>query len=338
MGAESTAELTLILKAKNTADAATSPVTLALEGISRQAGQVRDDLGRVGPSLSAGVGNLTENLLTGQDFGQAATNLGAFLAGETVQEFGAQLVAKMAGSTVVEAVSGVMATFGSTIGGLIAAAIPVGMALWPALLVGAIVAGVVFLINNPELVATIADLAGRFVHGLLDGVAALPGLMLGVFGNIASGLITASIAIAGTFVNFWLGLPLRVARAIFDGVVAAGHWFLEAVGRFVAWLQSQLPNLGPDAAHAGMSYAEAHGLVPHHAEGGWVGLRGPEIGWLGEDGPEYVRKAGTGTGEVTSGMTRLVDDAGRTIGYVDPATYNDLVTSTGMFRLAAARA
>jgi hypothetical protein len=53
------------------------------------------------------------------------------------------------------------------------------------------------------------------------------------------------------------------------------------------------------------TWGQHGGITPStHAEGGWVGLNGPELSWLGEEGPEYVvpndkLKSGGGSGGFT---------------------------------------
>ena len=43
-------------------------------------------------------------------------------------------------------------------------------------------------------------------------------------------------------------------------------------------------------------------IVPH-AQGGWVGLNGPEIGLVGEQGPEYIIPHGQAMASRGSGFT-----------------------------------
>jgi hypothetical protein len=323
--ASSTAELTLLLNAKNMASSVVGGVSNALDGVAKKASSVGRALGEMGSSLGAGLGNLTENLLTGQDLGQAATHLGAFIAGETVQEFGVSIVQKMAGSTIVQAVGGAMSAFGSTIGGLIAAAIPIGMALWPVLLVGAIAAGIIFLINNPAIVKTILDFAGSLVGGIISGIGKLPGLMLDVIVGAGKLLISGAggiISIVGGIVGFFLSIPgklvdlgISIVKAIVGGLASLPGRIADVIRQAFANLHIDVGPFHidgrtgvkidlPDLSGAGTNvtgnagpYSRSYYTDKGHAAGGWAGLHGPELSWLGEKGPEYVRRAGTGTGD-----------------------------------------
>jgi len=146
--------VTLVLNAKNLAGAAFSSVgdgfgklVGTAEGAARKIGQGFEN---ATAAVSNAFGNLTENLLQGGDLGQSFLMLGSFLAGQLAEGLIGQMLEKLAGTTIVEAIAGSLATLGSTIGGVITAAIPVGMALWPVLLVAAIGAGIAFLIANPD--------------------------------------------------------------------------------------------------------------------------------------------------------------------------------------------
>lgn len=304
----STAELTLLLKAKDLATGAMSQVGDAVDSVKRKAGETGRALGEMGGSLSAGLGNLTENLLTGQGFGDAALNLGAFLAGETVQEFGTTIVSKLAGSAVVQAIGGALSAMGATVGSVISAAIPVGMAAAPLLILAAVVAAIAFLVTHPEVVAEATRIAGTIVRGIVGGLAGLagtivglvvaaPGVIVSVIGGFVAQLVTWFLSIpgklvslgadiVGTIVRGMSTLPGQVADTIRQAFanlrIDVGPFHIRSTG-----ITIDLPNLGQDPRFAGMSYAQAHG-IGQHAGGGWAGLHGPELSWLGENGPEYV--------------------------------------------------
>lgn len=308
--AQETAELTLLVTARNAANAALGTVSSSLDGVKRKAADAGRELGSMGSSLSAGLGNLTENLLTGQGLGDAAVNLGAFLAGETVQEFGTTLVAKFAGSALVQSVAGVLGGFGSAIGGFIAAAIPIGMALWPVLLVGAIAAGIAFLIANPQIAGQILEFAGNIVHGIISGIAALPGLLLDFIVNMGPTLVGGFISIVGTIVELWLSIPGKlvevgysIVTTIIGGLISLPGKIADAVGNAfrslhidigpfhidgVKGVTIDLPNITDPSGNVHGVAPGQGGRVPGRASGGWIGLHGPEIFLGGERGPEFV--------------------------------------------------
>lgn len=244
--ASSQAELTLLLTAKNLADSAVSQVGDAVDAVKRKTGEAAHALGEMGSSLAAGLGNLTENLLTGQDFGTAAINLGAFMAGEMVQEFGGKLAAQMAGSLIVQTIAGSLASFGATVGGLISAAIPVGMALWPVLLVGAIAAGIIFLIHNPEVAHRILEFAQGFVSGILRGIAALPGLMLDFVRNLLA--LVAGLFVTGvtSIVGLWLSIPLKLAGLGLSIVTTIVRGMVSLPGKIADVIRDAFSNLKID--------------------------------------------------------------------------------------------
>ena len=106
------------------------------------------------------------------------------------------------------------------IGGLLAAAIPVGMALLPVLLIGALVAAVAFLIANPEIVAKIAEFVGGIVAAIGDflglgevfatAFGVLPGLLLDVFATAFGAVVAAVPGFVGEVAKFIVLLPFRI--------------------------------------------------------------------------------------------------------------------------------
>ncbi|HET7031106.1 MAG TPA: hypothetical protein VFI34_11390 [Candidatus Limnocylindrales bacterium] len=311
--ASSTAELTLLLKAKNLADSAVASVGKAVDAVTTKAGTARRALGEMGSSLSAGIGNLTENLLTGQDFGQAAINLGAFLAGEVVQEFGTGLVAKFAGSAIVQAAGTALAGVGSTIGGLISAAIPIGMAAAPALIIGAIVAAIAVLIANPDIRNKVLGFAGDVIRNIVGGLAGLGGALVGALGAAFDIVVATPFKVIATIAGWFLSLPgqliglgASIVSAIVGGLVGLPGKIADVVRQ--AFLGILPLNIGPfhitasgvsidlptiDDPNRVTTFSSpkmvTRGVFAgNHASGGWVGLHGPELSWLGERGPEYV--------------------------------------------------
>lgn len=184
---------------------------------------------------------------------------GAFALNEMGKAFGlpispAQLLGGAIGGVASKAISGLTALpgkiipmlagfipmvataatgLGSAIGGFIAAAIPIAMALLPFLLIAALVAAIIFLINNPEILAKIGEVIG----GILDAIASF----LGELGRIFYGAFQRAIELVKIAINaivgFILALPGRVVGFVGD---LLRHFFAiqiraaQAIGKLVS--------------------------------------------------------------------------------------------------------
>jgi hypothetical protein len=313
--ADRTQELTLLLKAKIAGQGALDTMSLGLDKVADKARGVGDELGRMGGSLGAGLGNLTENLLTGQDFATAATNLGAFMAGEMVQEFSGDLAAKLGSSTLVAGLAAPLAGIGTAIGGLISAAIPIGMALLPFIIIGAIVAAIAVLIFNEdirnkvfafvgELISNIGKFLGNIGATLLAAIGAGVDWVAKNIGPFVGGLV-------GAIIDGLVSLPGKIA----DVIASAFRNLKIDIGPFhisgTKGITIDLPTIeGPGPGGTGKT-----GFYPKHSQGGgWVGLEGPEIRMVGEAGPEYViPNHALGAGSPT---TVVIQIAGQTVAQV----------------------
>jgi hypothetical protein len=309
--ASSTAELTLILRAQNLADAAVGELRTAVSNIGTAAQTAASKFSTafagLGNRIANELGNLVVAVLNGQDIGQAALMLGSTLAGGIVSAFGEQIVAKIAGSALIAQIGGALAAAGATIGTIVDAAIGVAMAALPLVLLAAVVAAVVYLANHPEIVGEAIRVAGTIVKGIVDGLAGLaekivnlivaaPAIIASILGPFISGLVNWFLGIPGklldlggsivtTIINGMLSLPGKVADVIRDAFsnlkIDVGPFHIRSTG-----ITIDLPNLTQDPRFAGQTYAETH--FGQHAAGGWAGLKGPELSLLGEKGPEYV--------------------------------------------------
>lgn len=293
--------LTLVLNAKNLAGQAFTGVTdgfgkivSGAEGAARKIGQGFENATN---AVSNAFGNLTENILQGGDLGSSFLMLGAYLAGQLAEGLIGQMLEKLAGTTIVEAIAGSLATLGSTIGGVITAAIPVGMALWPVLLVGAIAAGVAFLIANPDVRQKVLDFAGGLVSGIIHGLAALPGLLLSFFGNLLVTVGGLWLNAVTTIVGLWLSLPGKLVGLGASIVDTIAQGLASLPGRVADIIRDAFANLHIDV---GPFHITGRGItidlphidvpnisLPHFAAGGVVTR--PTLAVLGEGGErEYV--------------------------------------------------
>ncbi|HSW41750.1 MAG TPA: phage tail tape measure protein, partial [Patescibacteria group bacterium] len=130
--------------------------------------QVTGPLGEIGTQFGPLILGLSQ--LGGPLISAATAGIGG-LAGRALP----MLTTGLAG--LLPALAGTLAAVGTGIGSLIAAAIPVGMALLPVILIAALVAALAFLIANPEIVGQIA----AFVGSLLDAIADFLGTLGEVF-------------------------------------------------------------------------------------------------------------------------------------------------------------
>jgi hypothetical protein len=285
--ADRTQELTLLLKAKIAGQGALDTMSLGLDKVAEKARGVGEDLGRMGSSLGAGLGNLTENLLTGQDFGTAATNLGAFMAGEMVQEFSGDLATKLGSSTLIAGLAAPLASIGAGIGGLISAAIPIGMALLPVILIGAIIAAIAVLIFNEDIRNKVFAFIGGVIGNIGKALSGLGATLLDLVGKgitfIATNIGPFVGGLVKAIIDGLISLPGKIAdviRSAFASIkIDIGPFHIRPTGVTIDLPKFETgPATGAAAAHP----------LPHSQGGGWVGLHGPEIRVVGEAGPEYV--------------------------------------------------
>lgn len=305
----SEAELTLVMRARNLADAAVGTFTSSVAKVgdvadtaARKVGQAFDNATN---AVSNAIGNLTENLLQGGDIGQSFLLFGTYLAGQMAEELIGQLLERVAGSTLVAEIGGALSAAGTAIGGLLDTAIGIGMAALPFVLLAALVAAIAFLVTHPDVAAEIANVAGGILHGIVDGLAGLAGAILGAV--VAAPGVVADVVggFVGTIVAWYLGIPGKllelgasIVRTIIDGMIGFPGAVADVVRRAFAGLRIDvgpfhitgqgvtidLPNIAYPAGTQAIP-------VPHiggHAAGGWVGMNGPELSWVGEQGPEYI--------------------------------------------------
>ena len=247
----------------------------------------RKDIKTLGSSIS----NSFMALATGGSLADVGAMAGITMAVSMATQLTVHFAEKLAGSAAVQALLAALApigaalvsaagTIGTTIGTVIPTLAAVAMAIWPALLVAAIVAGIIFLINNPQIVGNILRFASDVLANLGKGLARLGEFLGKIFGDAFA----------------WVHrIVLSVVRPIIDVIMG----IIDAVRDALKWIG--ILNKTPMKKGGSGPLNELAG----HAEGGWVGLHGPEIGLLGERGPEYVRKAGTGTGDERGGSGGL---------------------------------
>lgn len=275
----SSAELTLILKAQNLADIELGKIRAGLEKVTVTAKQVASDVAaafkRIGARIAQQMGNVAQDILSGSSLTQSLTNVGITLAGAMVEGLMAHLIPSLLGRLGATAtfapIAAALGAQGATLGSVLAAAIPVGMAALPFLIAAAAVAALVYLITNPEARQKAHDIGVKIVTAIVNGLISLPGKIADV-----------------------------VRRAFRNLKIDVGPFHISASG-----VRIDLPKINPYTVEQNQQY-HLTGQVPGHAAGGWAGLHGPELIMAGEKGPEYVRKAGTGTGDGDGAGVRIV--------------------------------
>jgi hypothetical protein len=290
--ASANAELNLILRARDLASGTVSSlgdtvrdVGPKLDTVTGKAERLRAKLERTFDKkaykrFASTFGNLVSDLLTGGDIQTTLTNFAANFVGvgiaagtSFVLGMGGNLVKKIGGSALWATISGTLGALGSSIGAFIAAAIPVGMALMPALLLAALGAAIIYLVNNPQIVHKAIAVAGGIIKGVVAGLATLGAKLAGIFSAAFNGV---------------LGIVVRAVANIIGAIQGVISW----VKRALAWLGTLADaNRKEGLAIVGRSNERGDysgGRVPGHAAGGWAGLHGPELAILGEKGPEYV--------------------------------------------------
>ncbi len=285
--ADRTAELDLLLKAKDLGAGAVKTFSDGLDTVAKAGGRARDSLEGMGRSASVGLGMVTETLLQGGGVGQAAVQLGIFMASELTETFGEQAIAKLTGSSLMAAITAPLGAVGSAMGGIMAAAIPVGMALLPVIIAGAIIAAIAVLIFNEDIRNKVFGFIGGVLKWMGDALGKLGDVFLKAIGAVW-GFISKTVPelggkIVGGIIDAFVSFPGKVAQVIGDAFrnlkIDIGPFHITGSG-----ITIDLPKI---SAQDNINY-HTSGVVPGKASGGWVGLHGPEIIATGEKGPEYV--------------------------------------------------
>jgi hypothetical protein len=312
--------LELVFTARNMAEGAAADLAGDLDKVASKgaevAGKVSGAFGKMSGALANAIGNSVENLTQGGDLGPTLLTAGAYMAGQLAEEFGGQLIERLAGSAIVSSIAGVLGTLGSTMGSIIAAAIPVGMALMPAILIGALVAAVTVLIVNEDIrnkaIAFVGGLVGTIVGALSKLLGNLPTIIGNLFGAAWSFIVDSVVPFIVELAKIWFTLPLRLAglgldilRTIIDGLAG----FPAAVADIILRAFRDLKiDIGPfHIRSTGVTIDLPNIDVPHFAGG--VTNFGGGLAMVGERGPEVVHlPAGSdvypsGTGPQAGGVT-----------------------------------
>jgi hypothetical protein len=160
------------------------------------------------------------------------------------------------------------------------------------------VAGIVFLINNPKVVAEIGRVAGNIIGLLIKGLQRLPGVLADILRHAFSVGATAAQTVIKTLLtaigNTIARIPgifaaafqtvIRIIRTIVGKAIGVIGGIITAVKNAIAWVQ----NLGGKINGIPVMPPIPGLPLPHFAQGGWAGLHGPELAIVGEKEPEYI--------------------------------------------------
>lgn len=296
----SEAVLRLVIEAENLAAGAVGDLGSSIGKVAEQAvsgaGRIKSAFSGIGTSLTAGLGQAVEGLASGGDIGQVMATAGAFMAGELAQNFGEKALESLASNGLIAALTAPLAGLGTAMGGLISAAIPIGMALLPVILIAALVAAVAFLIANPEIVGKIVAFASDLVHNLIDALSGflskLPAVLGAAFGAAWSFIVNGVVPFIGQLVELWMSLPQRLLGlgASILGTIISGLAGLpgQVAGIIGDAFRSLRLDIGPfHITGSGVTVDLPHIDVPHFA-GGVTNFAGG-VALVGERGPELAR-------------------------------------------------
>lgn len=241
----SEATVSLLFKARNLADAAVNDLAGGLKGIGDAgvgaAKKVGGAFSSLGGALANGLGNATETLAGGGGLIEASAGLGIYMAGQVVENMAGGLLEKLAGSTLIATITAPLSAIGTAAGGLIAAAVPIGMAALPALLIAALVAVVAVLIANPEIRGRVISFATGLVDTIVKGVGKLVSLLPPLLGKAVELALKAVIELAKLhvkiFTTLWLDIPKAliglgagIVRTIVNGLAGLPGAISRAIG------------------------------------------------------------------------------------------------------------
>lgn len=167
-------------------------------------------------------------------------------------------------------------------------------------------------------VATAADTAAGKARNFADATNAVRGAT----GDTRDSIDALKVKTA-TLGDKWETFTTKIGPALKSILGAVVDLMTAIVDRISAVLDlfakgTAAANLPHVTASSGVNTRQYY-VPPRHAEGGWVGLNGPEIGLLGERGPEFITRNGNlpvgGGGSASVVHTHIYLD-GREIAHV----------------------
>lgn len=343
-----TAELTLIIRAQNLAEAEMAKVRTSLTKISVTAGTVARDVAAsfkgIGKRIGSQFGNLAADILSGGRITDNLAYLGVVMAGAIVEGLSVHLIPmimeRVLATSAFAPIAAALEAGGLTLGSIFATAIAVGAAAFPFILLGLAIAALTYLIVNPEARQKAHDVALMIIGRIGDGLSALGKFVYQKFVDAFNVAKTAVPIFVGQVVSNILSIPDKIVqiagglvyqfklaffrvyyavKKIIDAIIADIAGIPKAVGDALASLNLLNGKHDPNTQKIlDKLYGKGH------AAGGWVGLNGPELGLLGEKGPEYVvpnNRLGSMGSPVAQGVTIVGVTERQIVDMVDRGLY-----------------
>jgi MFS family permease len=346
VSADREAVLALVFQARNLAEGAIDDVATGLDRVGSRAselsGKVVGAFRSMGPALSDAAREGINAIASGGSAQGAALAAGGALAGGLVDTFGEKILAGIAGSGIIAAVGPALAGIGTAMGGLVAAAIPIGIAALPFILIGALVAAVAILIVNEDIRNRVISFATGLVGTIASTIGSAFGTVVDTIGRgfgLAWDFVTKAIpATIAEIVTFWLeipakigGLGLAIVQTIVGGLVSLPGRVADIIGG--AFRNLHL-DIGPfHISGGGVTIDLPHIDLPHFASG--VLNFGGGLAVVGEKGPEVVRLPG-GSDVLPAGQRPDSAALGVRLVGVSASDLVDLVEREVYFRLQLA--
>lgn len=268
-----TAELTLILKAKNLASGVVADLGAAVDTIKTKAAGIKAAFASALSTLGTAFTVFASDLAHGRSLKNAAVDAGLFMGATLIGSMAETMAKRLASSEIIGKIGVKLAILGTAIGTAIDTAIGIGMAAAPFVIIAALGYAVgklvtdkstrdKFVLGGQTLVKWIAEGLSTIGHALIAGLGKVPGIIADI---VRKGVAELE----------------KLARKIASSVN-----LLSDLGRFAS---GQGLSPGTIQTILGGSKPEVYGPpVPGKAAGGWVGLNGPQLVMTGERGPEYI--------------------------------------------------
>jgi hypothetical protein len=255
------AELTLIMKARNLASGAVNELSGSLDKVTTHGSRLSGIFAKLktGASLMAGAFSFA--------FGPASALIGAILKATGADKILAAEIQKVADKLAI--------ALAPTIRDVVA---------W---LQRVIAKAQDWIDKNRPLI----DQITTFAHGALAAFITALSRVIGFIGGVA-GAITSNKP-AMDFLRAVVGqiaIAFQTMTSAIQGTINKVAQLISWVRDLIGWIAKAIKALTTLNLRAGNVGHDPIGdwLFGAHAEGGWVGLRGPELAMVGERGPEYI--------------------------------------------------
>lgn len=145
--------------------------------------------------------------------------------------------------------------------------------------------------HMPEIQKGIQD-AIEFVKKLIDTIKPSVGIIVETLGPYIKDLFAWLGAHSEDIQRVLVGVAnaiataFRIVAAVIEAIVESIKWVVNHAKDFVDNFKTT-QNAAASVQYSGGKVTTAG--IGGHANGGWVGLNGPELGVLGEKGPEYIQ-------------------------------------------------